>query len=589
VVLVSLAIMALLAASADAQTIAEFPPPTGFTDPLGITAGPDGALWFTEGISNQIGRITTAGAITQFPVPTANSDPRAITAGPDGALWFTEFGPSRIGRITTAGVITEFPLPTPLSRPLGITAGPDGALWFTEYGADRIGRITTAGAITEFATPTPVSRPVGITTGPDGALWFTEADGNKIGQLQQPQPPLPPNDDFANATAVTTLRAQQTVSNTVGATTEPGEQTSLFCAGLGTPLGRTVWYAFTPSVSGLVAIDTSGSNFDTVLAVYTGSSLPTLNLVACNDNTASGPTGLQSRVTFQATAGTTYRVQVGGYNSAFGSLVVSFARAAPPPPCSPRPSVSVSVIAGGAGRLQVTLSANVSDGTLANALQSLAFGSATGALIDIPGGQTGASGNFTVTLPAGTQQTTFFVRQATPGQAATVPLTVTDACGAWPTIVGGGPQAFPPGSSSSPSAPAPAPTASSAAASPPAGAPSGSSASTPPPAAIACSPRPPAQVSTAPSGPGQLQVTVAATGAGNSLQALRFGTATNARIQAGAQSGNSTFTVSLAPGTQQTTFALTRLTVGQPLTVNLVAVDACGDWPTVVGAGAASP
>jgi hypothetical protein len=97
------------------------------------------------------------------------------------------------------------------------------------------------------------------------------------------------------------------------------------------------------------------------------------------------------------------------------------------------------------------------------------------------------------------------------------------------------------------------------------------------------------QVTTATGAAGQLQVTVAARGAGNSLQALRFGTATNARIEAGGQSGSGSFTVSLGPGAQQTTFIVTRLTASQPATVNLVAVDGCGDWPTVVGAGVAAP
>jgi hypothetical protein len=51
-------------------------------------------------------------------------------------------------------------------------------------------------------------------------------------------------------------------------------------------------------------------------------------------------------------------------------------------------------------------------------------------------------GNFTVTFPPGTQQATFYVLRQTAGQATTVPLTVIDGCGAWPTFVGGGPTAF---------------------------------------------------------------------------------------------------------------------------------------------------
>ena len=90
-----------------------------------------------------------AGIITEFPIPTANSSSFGITAGPDGNLWFTECvsnssgcTKSQIGRITPTGQFTEFPLPNPNSNPGSITAGPDGNLWFTEA-AGRIGRITS--------------------------------------------------------------------------------------------------------------------------------------------------------------------------------------------------------------------------------------------------------------------------------------------------------------------------------------------------------------------------------------------------------------------------------------------------------------
>ncbi|MCP6756974.1 hypothetical protein NL533_35635, partial [Klebsiella pneumoniae] len=77
--------------------------------------------------TGRIGRITTAGAIAEFTVPTVGSNPFAITAGSDGALWFTEVG--KIGRISTGGVITEFPVPSGGGVLYGITAGPDRALW----------------------------------------------------------------------------------------------------------------------------------------------------------------------------------------------------------------------------------------------------------------------------------------------------------------------------------------------------------------------------------------------------------------------------------------------------------------------------
>ncbi|HTA40719.1 MAG TPA: hypothetical protein VK760_16675 [Candidatus Acidoferrales bacterium] len=158
----------------------EYPVPTSSGGPLGIAAGPDGALWFTENGGDKIGRITTAGVITETAIPTHASTPGEITTGPDGALWFTEGFGNKIGRITTGGVITETTIPTGGSSPYGITPGPDGALWFTETNGNKIGRITTSGTIAETTIPTPGSFPFGITVGPDGALWFGEAFGNKV-------------------------------------------------------------------------------------------------------------------------------------------------------------------------------------------------------------------------------------------------------------------------------------------------------------------------------------------------------------------------------------------------------------------------
>ena len=168
-------------------TITEFPTPTASSDPRGITAGPDGNLWFTELNSDKIGTINPAThAITEFQAPTGpDAEPQGITAGPDGNLWFTEYV-GNIGMINpTTHAITEFPVPTANADPIGITAGPDGNLWFTELAGNQIGMINpTTHAITEFPVPTANSLPEGITTGPDGNLWFTESvGGNQIGMI----------------------------------------------------------------------------------------------------------------------------------------------------------------------------------------------------------------------------------------------------------------------------------------------------------------------------------------------------------------------------------------------------------------------
>jgi virginiamycin B lyase len=161
-----------------------FGSPGGYGAGNGITAGPDGNLWFTEVVADRIGKITTAGIITEYSIGSS-VQPNEITAGPDGNLWFTEVS-GGIGKITTAGVVTEYSsgISADGRPPFHITAGPDGNLWFTEAGADRIGKITTAGVVTEYSSGISAGATlVGITAGPDSNLWFTEFGGNRIGKI----------------------------------------------------------------------------------------------------------------------------------------------------------------------------------------------------------------------------------------------------------------------------------------------------------------------------------------------------------------------------------------------------------------------
>ena len=115
--------------------------PTAGSQPRGIVAAPDGAIWFAEGQGNKIGRITTGGNITEFAVPLANAQPWSITVGPDGALYFGEFGGGQIGRITTSGVFSGYTVPFAANNRvtvqlISITLGPDGSVhvfWLPQW------------------------------------------------------------------------------------------------------------------------------------------------------------------------------------------------------------------------------------------------------------------------------------------------------------------------------------------------------------------------------------------------------------------------------------------------------------------------
>ena len=172
---------------------------------FGIAAGPDGNLWYTAaepydgrgpGDSGYyiIGRIsTTGGYLAPFHTGFGlNPMPGAITAGPDGNMWFTEgvgdwnTMAGGIVKITPAGVMTTYSVDEH-SHPRHITVGPDGNLWFTETLVDRIGKISTKGVFTSYADPQLWgTAPYGITAGPDGRIWFTEYNAGQVGYVNIP-------------------------------------------------------------------------------------------------------------------------------------------------------------------------------------------------------------------------------------------------------------------------------------------------------------------------------------------------------------------------------------------------------------------
>lgn len=183
-----------------AGVVSEYPVPTAGSNPAGITAGPDGNVWFAEQAASKLGKLTTGGSFTEYTVPTAGSSPQRITTGPDGNLWFTEGGGwcigcsqpnpgtsgiGKVGKVTTSGSFTEYNIPTSSGDPEMIVAAPagDSSLWFVEENLSKVAKVSTAGVFTEYAVPTSPTFFGGLTTGPDGNVWFTESLASKVASI----------------------------------------------------------------------------------------------------------------------------------------------------------------------------------------------------------------------------------------------------------------------------------------------------------------------------------------------------------------------------------------------------------------------
>jgi hypothetical protein len=128
----------------------------------------------------------------------------------------------------------------------------------------------------------------------------------------------PPNDFFVDAMVLTQTSDVVSV-NTLTATKEVGEPNHAGVAG-----GKSAWWRFTAPADGVLHLSTTNSTFDTVMAVYTGSSLTSLTPVGSDDDAFPGSPRGFSEIFQPVRSGVTYQIAVDGYGGAGGALFLTY-------------------------------------------------------------------------------------------------------------------------------------------------------------------------------------------------------------------------------------------------------------------------
>jgi hypothetical protein len=151
---------------------------------------------------------------------------------------------------------------------------------------------------------------------------YTLAVGNPAGavnsdiaKLLVSYSPLPFTNNFINRAAINGPSGVGSGSNT-NATREAGEPNHAGKVG-----SNSVWLKWTAPAKGAATFSTRGSGFDTLLAIYTGTSLTNLTLVAADDDRGGFFT---SETAFIAQAGTNYAIAIDGLAGAKGDIVLSW-------------------------------------------------------------------------------------------------------------------------------------------------------------------------------------------------------------------------------------------------------------------------
>jgi hypothetical protein len=144
----------------------------------------------------------------------------------------------------------------------------------------------------------------------------------------------PANDNFVNALTIGPGLPISQAGTNLDATREAFEPDPF--GPFGPRAVATVWYRWTPSISGTATLDTCQSGFDTVVAVYTGTRVVDLTKQAADDDGCDPPNDLGSTVTMSVVSGTTYSIAVDAVdNPAAFTLSIQGPISPSNPPASP--------------------------------------------------------------------------------------------------------------------------------------------------------------------------------------------------------------------------------------------------------------
>jgi virginiamycin B lyase len=149
----------------DTKAVTAYTMPTPLSFPLGVTTGPDGAIWVTEELAMKLARIDPAtGKIKEYPL-----------FGLNGLL---------------GGLLNDGSIGNPLPIPGPIVTGSDGKLYFPLNFAGSVGlgnRMASFDPATHkvatYDTPSSLSSPCDINNEQPGSIWFAELTANKVGRL----------------------------------------------------------------------------------------------------------------------------------------------------------------------------------------------------------------------------------------------------------------------------------------------------------------------------------------------------------------------------------------------------------------------
>lgn len=289
------------------------------------------SIRFRVGIPPPNDEFENASAIPAYPFTTTQETIEATPANDDPVLTCSPGGP----RAGSASVWYKFTAPTggivnidthgsDYDTILGIWTGTRGALQNIAChddtsASDRTSQVTAAltngttyyievvdyrGAGASSSAKPNTAPPVQANVASDAA-----SGGTLVLHLDFTPTTVPPNDEFENATVITTDTYHAT-QNTLGAT-HAQDDPAFPCPPSGARAGSaSVWYKFVPPENGRISVNTTGSSYDTLLGIWTGTR-GALSNVACDDDSGGNLTSALTAIPVAASQ--TYYVEAASF------------------------------------------------------------------------------------------------------------------------------------------------------------------------------------------------------------------------------------------------------------------------------------
>ncbi len=165
----------------DAATVEVWAAPRG-PGPYGITATPDGDIYYASLAGSYLGAVDTATAeVTILEPPTAGAGVRRAWSDSTGRIWIAEWNAGQVGVYDPAdGSWQEWPLPGTSPQAYAVYVDELDAVWLTEFTADVIVRFDPETETFQPFPPESTPSAVRQMLGRDGEVWGAESAADRL-------------------------------------------------------------------------------------------------------------------------------------------------------------------------------------------------------------------------------------------------------------------------------------------------------------------------------------------------------------------------------------------------------------------------